>query len=655
MPRCPAPCLRPALALGVLLAAAVGIVAAPAHAQVSGFVLDQFTLSPVPDVMVTLQATQVKDTTAADGSFSLPGATGADLVIVGAKVGSFNAYATATSPASGVLIKIRTVPQEADTSYSFESPFQCGACHDQQIEQWYESPMSLCGQNTWVYDVYNGTGTPGGMGGFVYTRDSHHAAANPNSECASCHQPLSWIEEPFRALEDINNLSDNAMHGVSCDACHKVAHIDETKFAFPGMYPGVVTVTRPSAATGQVQYGVLGDTSFMVPIFMQPSYQPQLVAEVCGACHEDKNDPDGNGDFDEPNGITSEPTYNEWADSPYGDPQSPLFATCVDCHMPSYGAIHACNEIPPDRDPETIRHHRIEGTTAPYLENSVTLTCSGDVVGDSLQVQVSILNDLTGHSVPTGLPLRNMVLLVEAWSEGDGPLAPGGTQVVHDLGGVGDPAQGYYAGLPGKLYAKVTEDIDGESPAFPTDAVAIVFDNRIAALAADVTNYSFALPPLGGTIHARARLIYRRAFREFIDAKGWTTTGLGDPLEDIAPPTFGHLMEEDEFVLVIETGVLPGLEQADGAILFQNRPNPARANTSIRFTLPRPADVRLRVYDTAGRLVASLLDGPRGSGEHGVLWSGRDNGGQLVASGVYLYRLEADGTEVDARRMTWIR
>jgi FlgD Ig-like domain len=649
------PC-HPVPRLAAACLAAALTVAPAARAQVSGFVLDETTHAPIPDAMVTLQTTQVKDTTAADGAFSLPGASGADLVIVAAKVGYFNRYTIVTSPTTAAVIQIAAVPQEADTSYAFTDPFQCGACHDQQIEQWYGSPMSLCGQNTWVYDVYNGTGTPGGMGGFVYTRDSAHAFSNPNSECASCHQPLSWIEEPFRALEDIHNLSDNAMHGVSCDACHKVAHIDETKFAFPGMYPGVVTVTRPSAATGQVQYGVLGDTNFIVPIFMQPSYQPQLVAEVCGACHEDKNDPDGNGDFDEPNGVSSEPTYNEWADSPYGDPESPLFASCVDCHMPSYGAIHACNEIPPDRDPETIRHHRIEGTTAPFLDNSVTLTCTGDVAGDSLHVHVSILNDLTGHSVPTGLPLRNMVLLVEAWNENDlQPLPFGGGPVVHDLGGIGDPAQGYYAGLPGRLYAKVTADSLGASPAFPTEAATILFDNRIAALASDVTDYSFALPPLGGTIHARARLIYRRAFREFIDAKGWTATGLGDPLEDIAGPTFGHLMEEDEFVLAIETGVLPGLAQADGAILFQNRPNPARANTSIRFTLPRPADVRLRIYDAGGRLVANLLDGPRGAGEHGVLWSGRDNAGQLVASGVYLYRLEADGREVDARRMTWIR
>ena len=48
----------------------------------------------------------------------------------------------------------------------------------------------------------------------------------------------------------------------------------------------------------------------------------------------------------------------------------------------------------------------------------------------------------------------------------------------------------------------------------------------------------------------QARLIYRRAFRFLVDAKGWTEDGHGNPLADVAPPHYGHLMEFDsaEFV-----------------------------------------------------------------------------------------------------------
>jgi hypothetical protein len=281
---------------------------------------------------------------------------------------------------------------------------------------------------------------------------------------------------------------------------------------------------------------------------MQPSYQPQMTALLCSTCHQDKNDPDEDGDFGEANGVISEPTYREWLLSPYGDPESPDYASCVDCHMPSYGATTVASiSGVPTRDPETIRHHRIEGTTSEYLDNSVELETQCRVVGGELRVEVSIENTRVGHHVPTGVTIRNMILLVEAWREVDGaPLVHTGDQTVHDLGGIGDPAQGYYAGLPGKLYAKHNHDEHGNGPTFFTDATGILWDNRIPAKETDTTHYTFAIPNGTGFVQTRARLIYRRAFRGFVDAKAWTVDGHGNTLEDIEPPHYGHLMEETQ-------------------------------------------------------------------------------------------------------------
>ncbi|MGH2571303.1 MAG: hypothetical protein ACRDGR_08765, partial [bacterium] len=460
------------------------VLPASGSAQVSGTVVDASTLLPIAGARVGRQATTITTVTAADGSFSLPGAVGSGLVIVAASKGYYNESVTVNAPATGVQLQLAAVPQEEDPTYEFVHPNQCGACHDDQIAQWTDSPMARAGTNAWVYDLYDGTGTPGGLGGFVYTRDSEHAESNPESECASCHQPEPWIVEPFRALDDIGSLSEGALHGVSCEVCHKIAHIDESRKNFPGIWPGVVTFTRPSTASGQVQYGVLGDTSFDFPLFMRASYQPQLVAAACAACHQDKNDPDEDGDFEEENGVISEPTYGEWLATPYADPQSPLHASCVDCHMPAYGDSTVSSIGGPLRDPGTIRHHRIEGTTAPYLESSVTMSVVGSVTGLDLDVTVSIANDGVGHHVPTGVTVRNMILLVDAWREEDGmALADDGGQVVHDLGGIGDPEDGYYAGLPGKLFAKVPQGSGGQAPVFFTDATSILFDNRIPALA----------------------------------------------------------------------------------------------------------------------------------------------------------------------------
>ena len=518
----------------------------PAAAQVSGVVLDQATMQPIPGALVSVQLAGQRTETASDGTFSLPGATGTGLVVVAAAKGYYNQGLTLSTPASSVIFQLEPVPVANDPGYVFVDPTTCGSCHPDQYAQWAVSAMAHAGTNTWVYDIYDGTGTPGGMGGFVYTLTSPHAASNPNSECAACHQPEPWIMSPGSALEPINNLSIEALRGVSCETCHKIADIDETKVNFPGIHASSVTFNRPSnPSTDTVQYGVLGDTSFHSPGFMRPSYQPQLTSEVCAACHQDKNDPDGNGNFEEPNGVISEPTYLEWKNSPYGDPNSPLYASCVDCHMPAYGATSLSPFGLTGRDPNRIRHHDMEGSSAEFLENAVDLTMNASRGATDLLVTVAITNSHTGHHVPTGVTIRNMILLVEAWDVETGvKLVHTGSQVVDDLGGIGDPAQGYYAGLPGKLFAKKNHDANGNGPTFFTDATGILWDNRIPALATDVTNYTFQVPPGTGPVTVRARLIYRRSFRFLVDAKQWTTDGHGNPLEDIQPPYFGHLMEE---------------------------------------------------------------------------------------------------------------
>ena len=84
--------------------------------------------------------------------------------------------------------------------------------------------------------------------------------------------------------------------------------------------------------------------------------------------------------------------------------------------------------------------------------------------------------------------------------------------------------------------------------------------------------------------------------------------------------------------------------------LDQNFPNPFNPATEIRFALPEPAQVTLRVFDVAGREVATLVDRTLDAGWHSVEWSGTSASGLPVASGVYLYRLEA-GDFVSARTM----
>jgi hypothetical protein len=83
--------------------------------------------------------------------------------------------------------------------------------------------------------------------------------------------------------------------------------------------------------------------------------------------------------------------------------------------------------------------------------------------------------------------------------------------------------------------------------------------------------------------------------------------------------------------------------------LEQNFPNPFNPSTTIRYALPEAAQVRLEVYTVAGQRVAVLASGEQRAGWHTVAFDGSS-----LASGVYIYRLEAGGF-VQTRKLMLIK
>jgi len=77
-------------------------------------------------------------------------------------------------------------------------------------------------------------------------------------------------------------------------------------------------------------------------------------------------------------------------------------------------------------------------------------------------------------------------------------------------------------------------------------------------------------------------------------------------------------------------------------------PNPFNPSAVLTFKTEKAGPVRVRLYDTTGRLVRTLLDESYASaGYHDVRVDGRGDGGEHLASGVYFYRIEtADGDVV---------
>ncbi len=99
----------------------------------------------------------------------------------------------------------------------------------------------------------------------------------------------------------------------------------------------------------------------------------------------------------------------------------------------------------------------------------------------------------------------------------------------------------------------------------------------------------------------------------------------------------------------IEKGTLP-----ENFTLGNNYPNPFNPTTNIEFALPKKAHVRLDVYNMLGQKVRTLVDKELEAGFKVVTWDGKDDSGSEVASGVYLYKMDA-GSFSQSKKMSLVK
>ncbi len=88
--------------------------------------------------------------------------------------------------------------------------------------------------------------------------------------------------------------------------------------------------------------------------------------------------------------------------------------------------------------------------------------------------------------------------------------------------------------------------------------------------------------------------------------------------------------------------------------LMQNYPNPFNRATRIGFHLGKRVDLSLQVFNATGQSVATLMAGVYPAGAYQTHWDGRDDQGQAVASGLYVYRLNTNSWESN-RKMVLVK
>jgi hypothetical protein len=502
-----------------------------------------------------VQATEVKALSDRAGRFALVWPTDKLPVVVtawapGHYIG--NAKATVGGGPITILLEPYYTPDNPDYEWFSDERARgsvaCSHCHTMPLYiEWQRDAHSRSAMNPRFLTMYNGTDLDGHQSPptrFADDRDGNRLPQpmdrtkpyygpgyrldfpNTAGVCGACHVPVAAVGPVGPLGVDPNHIQAIERDGVSCELCHKIGDVIldlKTRLPHPDR-PGVMSMRlfRPPVGK-QLFFGQFDDVAG------KDSFLPLMEeSAICAPCH-----------FGVFNDVTIYNSYGEWLASLYSDPQTGK--SCQACHMlptgrdifvvPEKGGVR--------RDPARILSHHMPGAASEeLLRNAVSMTADVRLDGQTLAVDVRITNDKTGHRVPTDSPLRHLILLVTVQdADGrsllqlDGPRVP-------SWGGVGDPARGYYAGLPGKAFAKVLEELG--TGIVPTAAywnrTRVVLDNRLAAFVTDTSSYTFAAPP-SGRLTGEVKLIFRRAFRALADVKRWPANDIVMATErfDISP------------------------------------------------------------------------------------------------------------------------
>jgi hypothetical protein len=575
--------------LGVLVHPVVTEWAA-GRETITGRVVDATSGDPIAGARIRIQADLAEPVVSrADGSFTIRTTrTSGESVIVtagaldssGTHPAFYNAGRAALVGDSLIELRLTPILSGDDRDYTFVTPNDCTLCHTAYVNAFALSAHAGAARNTWVRDVYDGTGTAGGSAGFTYK------GAHPTlkGDCAECHAPMQSARNPGDNTDLTHDVSGDAREfGVSCDVCHKTVGITNPKL------PGVQSMLFRRGSTAddprarrEAQFGPLSDASTTFGGVMRPSYSSLHASSLlCAACHEDNNDHDFDGDYLDEGSVPSEESYSEWLASPYAQAGA-NFKSCQSCHMPPTGANVVAEQYGTVvRDPSQVHSHRFAGTNDEYIQNSGTVRVVARRETGALRVAVAVTNDRTGHDLPGGISLRHALLLVKAMDASGATLTfvRSGSSIVPDYAGVGEPAEGDFAGLPGKGFAKIFTDGTTEGVFF-TEATGIASDNRIPAGVTDWSDYTFELPESAQPVSVEAKLLYRRAFRALTLEKNWTLTGHGAENPDVRAPEFGVVMGRATVEMgPVEIGIDPTRVRFVSALTLR-----ARADATVLLT-----------------------------------------------------------------------
>jgi len=322
----------------------------------------------------------------------------------------------------------------------FTSSRICGRCHVDIYNSWKNSLHAFSISDP-VFDT-------------AYMLATKEAGDAARKLCLRCHAPLTLSNGDYQLTQAVT------AEGVTCDFCHTVTGVQLDDHRKPyTLQPGIVkrSILRHASSPKH-------DVAFS---------ELHGKAEFCGGCHN----------YIAPNGTPIMTTYDEWREGPYAAEGKP----CQHCHM-ALGAGRVVSRDIKETGPEIHLHRLIHDSD--QLRSALKVEIVETVrQGRDLRVTVSVKNVGSGHKVPTGIPSREILLVVNV-----------------DAGG--------YTLKQERRYRRVLADKDGaeleRDHQFFLHAASVVSDNRIAPREERLERFTFSVPK-SGNFKVEADLTYQYA------------------------------------------------------------------------------------------------------------------------------------------------
>ncbi len=326
---------------------------------------------------------------------------------------------------------------------SIASSKNCKECHEEIYNHWKNAMHSMSIEDP----IFKAS----------YMEAYFKTAGEAKFNCLRCHAPIAFLNNDYDLKNEITK------EGVNCDFCHSVKKVNLDNKDNPF-----------EMEIGELKRGPLSDVES--PAHRTESSALFKSSELCAGCHEYTNR----------NGVKVLGTYSEWRASPYAEEGT----HCQNCHMPLIPGKTVNSEIKSSNRKQINLHAISASHSTEQLRKALKVEIRNINKEEGIvEVVVGVTNVGSGHMVPTGIPSRKLILLVELKTPNE-----------------------YFSQQ--RIYQKIMLDESGkeikkESEVFQ-QAAQISFDNRLVPRETRIERFAFAMPKNKKiTISARIEYLYK--------------------------------------------------------------------------------------------------------------------------------------------------